>query len=226
MAGGAAVWCWCEVLPGCCCPLLYSYVGRGGVRSPTGAASSSRHGKAAHGKHPTEKGQQKRGRRGGGPCLPLFSRQSFGAGSGLFAGAAVVAVGRRESIAGHSFPRGRQNVSLHTFARLSGGGFYFFRFRFRRFQIYLCAFCQIAIIRYFFLFVYGHFVHLFSFRNHYSIFSGIVPCAILTAWYNVFCAKGRLHGTMLDSSVFAWYNAITAKETPQNRKEVKPHETF
>ena len=79
---------------------------------------------------------------------------------------------------------------------------------------------------YFFLFIYGHSVHLFSFRNHYNIFSGIVPCAILTAWYNVFCAKGRLHGTMLDSFVFAWYNAITAKETPQNRKEVKPHETF
>ena len=29
---------------GCCCPLLYSYVGRGGVRSPTGAASSARRG--------------------------------------------------------------------------------------------------------------------------------------------------------------------------------------
>lgn len=53
----------------------------------------------------------------------------------------VVRGGRLESIAGHSFPRGRQNVSLHTFARLSGGGFYFFRVRFRRFQIYLCAFC-------------------------------------------------------------------------------------
>lgn len=26
---------------------------------------------------------------------------------------------------------------------------------------------------------------------------------------------------MLDSFVFAWYNAITAKETPQTRKEVK-----
>jgi hypothetical protein len=37
MAGGAAVWCWCDVLPVCCCPVLYSYVGRGGVRSPTGA---------------------------------------------------------------------------------------------------------------------------------------------------------------------------------------------
>ena len=41
---------------GCCCPLLYSYVGRGGgVRSPTGAASSSRHGKAAHRKRATKK---------------------------------------------------------------------------------------------------------------------------------------------------------------------------
>ena len=122
MAGGAAVWCWCEVLPGCCCPLLYSYVGRGGGRSPTGAgiicpargadrrhhrpgagcrsaASSARrvawpvqrpaaagcdllparHHRAAHGKRPTEKGNKKRGRRGGGPCLPLFSRHSFGA---------------------------------------------------------------------------------------------------------------------------------------------------
>lgn len=33
-AGGAAVWCWCEVWPVLaavwgCCPLLYSYVGRG-----------------------------------------------------------------------------------------------------------------------------------------------------------------------------------------------------
>ena len=33
-AGGAAVWCWCEVWPVWaavwgCCPLLYSYVGRG-----------------------------------------------------------------------------------------------------------------------------------------------------------------------------------------------------
>ena len=37
MAGGAAVWCWCDVRAGCCCPLLYSYVGRGGGRSPTGA---------------------------------------------------------------------------------------------------------------------------------------------------------------------------------------------
>ena len=37
MAGGAAVWCWCDVLPVCCFPVLYSYVGRGGVRSPTGA---------------------------------------------------------------------------------------------------------------------------------------------------------------------------------------------
>ena len=41
-AGGAAVWCRCEVWPVWaavwgCCPLLYSYVGRGGVRSPTGA---------------------------------------------------------------------------------------------------------------------------------------------------------------------------------------------
>ena len=91
---------------GCCCPLLYSYVGRGGVRSPTGAVSSARrgagrwrggacpaaagaisyrrrgrgviHGKAAHGKRPTEKGNKKRGRRGGGPCLPLFSRHSSG----------------------------------------------------------------------------------------------------------------------------------------------------
>ena len=41
-AGGAAVWCRCEVWPVwaavCgCCPLLYSYVWRGGVRSPTGA---------------------------------------------------------------------------------------------------------------------------------------------------------------------------------------------
>ena len=31
MAGGAAVWCWYDVRAGCCCPLLYSYVGRGGV---------------------------------------------------------------------------------------------------------------------------------------------------------------------------------------------------
>ena len=44
MAGGAAVWCWYDVRAGCCCPLLYSYVGRGGVRSPTGAASSARRG--------------------------------------------------------------------------------------------------------------------------------------------------------------------------------------
>nr|UVY41010.1 MAG: hypothetical protein [Bacteriophage sp.] len=41
-AGGAAVWCRCEVWPVWaavwgCCPLLYSYVGRGGARSPTGA---------------------------------------------------------------------------------------------------------------------------------------------------------------------------------------------
>ena len=90
-------------------------------------------------KTPHGKGQQKRGRRGGGPCLPLFSRQIFGRLESPAAGAAVV--GRLESIAGHSLPRGRQNVSLHTFARLSGGGFYFFRVRFRRFQIYLCAFC-------------------------------------------------------------------------------------
>ena len=47
MAGGAAVWCWCDVLPVCCCPVLYSYVGRGGGRSPTGAASSARRGAAA-----------------------------------------------------------------------------------------------------------------------------------------------------------------------------------
>ena len=32
---------------GCCCPLLYSYVGRGGGRSPTGAASSARRGAVA-----------------------------------------------------------------------------------------------------------------------------------------------------------------------------------
>ena len=44
MAGGAAVWCWYDVRAGCYCPLLYSYVGRGGVRSPTGAASSARRG--------------------------------------------------------------------------------------------------------------------------------------------------------------------------------------
>ena len=37
LLSGAAVWCWCEVLPVRCCPLLYSYVGRGGGRSPTGA---------------------------------------------------------------------------------------------------------------------------------------------------------------------------------------------
>ena len=144
MAGGAAVWCWCEVLPVCCRPVLYSYVGRGGVRSPTGAgiicparpvrgdlssvagcccpllysyvgrrraisyrrghhrpgagrrrgvacpASSgggrdllpARHHRAATGKPPTENGQQKRGRRGGGPCLPLFSRHTSGVSSG------------------------------------------------------------------------------------------------------------------------------------------------
>ena len=242
MAGGAAVWCRYDVRAGCCCPLLYSYVGRGGVRSPTGAgiigparggggawrrayggrrarsptgaASSARRGlsgaicpavrgaaalsyialcrarrgaisyrrghhrpgagrrrgvacpaaaggggdllparhhraatgkppresrprKTPHGKRPTENGQQKRGRRGGGPCLPLF--RVMLPGRSFFRG--VVRGGRLESIAGHSFPRGRQNVSLHTFARLSGGGFYFFRVRFRRFQIYLCAFC-------------------------------------------------------------------------------------
>lgn len=245
MAGGAAVWCRYDVRAGCCCPLLYSYVGRGGVRSPTGAgiigpargggwawpvqrrraagAISYRRGiieppresrprKTPHGKRATKKEVDAAAGR-----VYLFFRVML-PGRSFFRG--VVRGGRLESIAGHSFPRGRQNVSLHTFARLSGGGFYFFRVRFRRFQIYLCAFCQIAIIRYFFLFIYGHFVHLFSFRNHYNIFSGIVPCAILTAWYNVFCAKGRLHGTMLDSFVFAWYNAITAKETPQNRKEV------
>ena len=32
---------------GCRCPLLYDYVGRGGARSPTGAASSARRGAAA-----------------------------------------------------------------------------------------------------------------------------------------------------------------------------------
>ena len=71
---------------------------------------------------PRKKGNKKRGRRGGEPCLPLFSRQSFGAGAGLFAGAVVVSVGRRESIAGHSFPRGRQNVARHAFPTVSGGG--------------------------------------------------------------------------------------------------------
>lgn len=166
-AGGAAVWCWCEVWPVWaavwgCCPLLYSYVGRGrgaavvfigrarphrgGASCPASSAAGcdprkSRPRKTPPQKTPHGKKQQKRGRRGGGPCLPLFSRQSSGAGAGLFAGAAVVAVGRRESIAGHSFPRGCQNVPLHTFPHLSGGGFYFFRFRFRRFQIDLCTLC-------------------------------------------------------------------------------------
>ena len=214
MAGGAAVWCWYDVRAGCCCPLLYSYVGRGGgrsptgagiigparvgpvqrrraagaisyrrglsgaicpagrgaaalsyiamygaaagdllparassarrgaaagrglssgggrrARSPTGAASSSRHGKAAHGKRATKKEVDAAAGR-----VYLFFRV-------ILPGRSFVRGGRLESIAGHSFPRGRQNVSLHTFARLSGGGFYFFRVRFRRFQIYLCAFC-------------------------------------------------------------------------------------
>ena len=136
MAGGAAVWCWYDVRAGCCCPLLYSYVGRGVVRSPTGAGIigparggpvqrrraagaisyrrglsgaicpagrgaavlsyiamygvaagdllPARHHRAATGKPPTENdprktGNKKRGRRGGGPCLPLFSRHTSGA---------------------------------------------------------------------------------------------------------------------------------------------------
>lgn len=107
------------------------------ARSPTGAASSSRHGKAAHGKRPTEKGNKKEVGAAAGRVY-LFFRVIL-PGRSFFRG--VVRCGRLESIAGHSFPRGRQNVSLHTFARLSGGGFYFFRVRFRRFQIYLCAFC-------------------------------------------------------------------------------------
>lgn len=139
MAGGAAVWCWYDVRAGCCCPLLYSYVGRGGVRSPTGAGiigpargggarpvqiggdlpGGGRH-RTAHGKRPgkiapRKTGNKKRGRRGGGPCLPLFSRQIFGRLESPAAGAAVVHVGRLESVAGHSFPRGCQNIPRHTF---------------------------------------------------------------------------------------------------------------
>lgn len=48
----------------------------------------------------------------------------------LFAGAAVVHVGRCKTIAGHSFPCGVHNVPRHTFPRMGGGGcqifFYFF----------------------------------------------------------------------------------------------------
>ena len=103
MAGGAAVWCWYDVRAGCCCPLLYSYVGRGVVRSPTGAgiigparggggawpvqrrratgAISYRRGiiEPPTENAPRKTGNKKRGRRGGGPCLPLFSRHTSGA---------------------------------------------------------------------------------------------------------------------------------------------------
>lgn len=56
-----------------------SSVQRRRARSSTGAASSSRHGKAAHGKRPTENGQQKRGRRGAGRVY-LFFRVKFSGG--------------------------------------------------------------------------------------------------------------------------------------------------
>ena len=132
---------------GCCCPLLYSYVGRrrvisyrrghhlpgagcrsaassarrgaqiGGIIGPAlgadrrhhrpGPARGSgvawpvqrpaagcdllpaRHHRAATEKPPTENGQQKRGRRGGGPCLPLFFASFFRVGhfSGVSSGA-------------------------------------------------------------------------------------------------------------------------------------------
>lgn len=58
--------------------------GGGGVLPVQTAAAAgcdllpARHHRAAHGKRPTEKGNKKRGRRGGGPCLPLFSRHSSG----------------------------------------------------------------------------------------------------------------------------------------------------
>ena len=216
MAGGAAVWCWYDVRAGCCCPLLYSYVGRrgaisyrrgiigparggggvlpvqrpaaagvassarrglsgaicpagrgaavlsyiamygaagrdllparassarrgaaagaacpassgGGVRSPTGAGIIEPPRESRPRKTPHGKGQQKRGRRGGGPCLPLFC--VILPGRSFFR--CIVRGGRLESIAGHSFPRGVHDIPRHAFPGVGGGGvqilFNFFR---------------------------------------------------------------------------------------------------
>lgn len=61
--------------------------------------------------------------------LPIFSRQIFGRLESPAAGAAVV--GRLESIAGHSFPRGVHDIPRHAFPGVGGGGvqilFNFFR---------------------------------------------------------------------------------------------------
>ena len=163
-------------------------------------------------------GRRRTHKRQGGPCglscLLCLSDLV------LFAVAGVICCGRLEAVAGHSLPCGGQNIALYAFPGLRCCRLYFFRLCFWRFQVDLCAFCQISVIRYFFLFIDGHFLHLFSVQSHYTIFRGIVPCAILTAWYNVFCANSRLHGTMLDSSFIAWYNAITAKETKQREKRL------
>ena len=83
MAGGAAVWCWYDVRAGCCCPLLYSYVGRGVVRFPTGAASSARRGAAAGRGLSSGGGRRARSPTGAGiigPARPVRGDLSSGAG--------------------------------------------------------------------------------------------------------------------------------------------------
>ncbi|UWG05522.1 MAG: hypothetical protein [Bacteriophage sp.] len=76
MAGGAAVRCWCEVLPVCCCPVLYSYVGRGGVRSPTGAG----HHRPGAGRRGSACPDSSGGRGIIGPAWPVRGDLSSGAG--------------------------------------------------------------------------------------------------------------------------------------------------
>ena len=78
-----------------------------------GAASSSRHGKAAHGKRATKKEVGAAAGR-----VYLFFRVIL-PGRSFFRG--VVRGGRLESIAGHSFPRGVHNIPRHAFPGVGGG---------------------------------------------------------------------------------------------------------
>ncbi|MFR5706730.1 MAG: hypothetical protein ACLUEF_13550 [Faecalibacterium prausnitzii] len=124
---------------GCCCPLLYSYVGRRGAISyrrghhlpgvggggvlpvQTAAAAGcdllpARHHRAATGKPPTENAPRKTGNKkevdAAAGRVYLFFRVIL-SGRSFFRG--VVRGGRLESIAGHSFPRGVYDIPRHAF---------------------------------------------------------------------------------------------------------------
>ena len=114
---------------GCCCPLLYSYVGRGGgawpVQRPAAAGCDllpARHHRAAHGKAAHGKRATKKEVNAARAVSTSFSRQIFGRLESPAAGAAVVHVGRLESVALHAGGASVHDIPLYTLPRIDGGG--------------------------------------------------------------------------------------------------------